>query len=1043
MFVLLFLYMRLAVFSRILLLTTFSFIAFYLPKAQTPTDWYLSKIVDDNSGLPQNSIRSMYYDTTTDFLWLATEAGLARYDGQKTKVFDKRQLPFLQSMRILNLVPTVSGEVIGYNGKGDFFTIRHNDVEPGATTLTYEPEEITFRKGNFRNSRNGENERAALQHHSSTVIDRSTALWINNSTWITSLDSTTCLVRNSKIVHSWPRKKGEELSYINCNGTIYAINSNGEGYCIDITTYKRTLLVVQSKVFTAGNARFFYNKLNDQPLLLQGNEVHKIIFTNNVISTQLVATLPTLPTYITAIVLDKNSRHLFVATNATGVYIYHLSPFRVYTAKGDDIFNNNYAFVLADSTHIFTSRSLLFDVNSGSSKPLPMAISWLTGMAVDTAGNIWSATHQSIMHFPIKRPASLQAEPMPGGGFFQTAYLAKNKRLWFSTSTCFGRINGTKVQSLIPYKDELNSLYYLTETPAGALLGVNKKGMYWVDTVYKKIVPELQDAQLTQIRTIYVDSDYRCWISTYGDGIFLYHLQTKKLIRLPVDDRGYLQYGHVFVEDSYGNFLVPTNKGLFRLRKSNLLQIAANATTPLYYQYFDVSDGLLTNEFNGGCQPAYNRLPGGDIVLPAIRGLVRVKMTELPNPTANFLFIDGIETDSGVHKAAGPLRFKSGERRQTWHLSFAQWEQPNNQGLFYRLDADSNWQRLPTGQRDISVSGISGGHHSLQIRHQYGLQPAQAITISTPFYIEKYYYETGWFWFSLGILLAAGVYIIIRIRIRQLENKNVQLQRIIQQNTAALSDKNSQLEETLLDLREALKGLRENSVFKDRLIGLIGHDMLLPLRFVARIANHLYEEAATLSPQLAKENSSEIKNTVTELLYLGESLVQWIKLQEGRFTLIEKPIELRQTVMEIIQVHLPMAAVKNNQLVCAVPAGTFCHYDAVLLKVLLHNLLLNANKFTSGGSITVNGFIRNKEINVEVLDTGTGMNSDMVASLNNGVSVPSQLGTNKEAGWGMGYLLIIDLLRFAHGNMLVKSELNKGTSVQFILPLTMDESLTG
>jgi hypothetical protein len=107
----------------------------------------------------------------------------------------------------------------------------------------------------------------------------------------------------------------------------------------------------------------------------------------------------------------------------------------------------------------------------------------------------------------------------------------------------------------------------------------------------------------------------------------------------------------------------------------------------------------------------------------------------------------------------------------------------------------------------------------------------------------------------------------------QLQRKNKRLQKIIQQNTKELSDKNIQLEETLLDLNGALSSLKENSIFKNRLIGLLGHDMLVPLRFIANISDHLYNDAAKLSPAKAKESSGEIKNTSAELLYLGESLI--------------------------------------------------------------------------------------------------------------------------------------------------------------------------
>src|SRR6266487_7050341 len=73
-------------------LTVFPFFSI----AQSNSNWYLSKILNDNNGLPQNSVRSMYFDKRTGFLWMTTEAGLVRYDGVNTRVFDLRDLPSLK-----------------------------------------------------------------------------------------------------------------------------------------------------------------------------------------------------------------------------------------------------------------------------------------------------------------------------------------------------------------------------------------------------------------------------------------------------------------------------------------------------------------------------------------------------------------------------------------------------------------------------------------------------------------------------------------------------------------------------------------------------------------------------------------------------------------------------------------------------------------------------------------------------------------------------------------------------------------------------------
>ena len=68
----------------------------------------------------------MYLDEATGFLWMTTEAGLVRYDGVNTRVFDLRDLPSLKSIRMFNLFPALNGDVLGCNRLGEMFAIKNN-----------------------------------------------------------------------------------------------------------------------------------------------------------------------------------------------------------------------------------------------------------------------------------------------------------------------------------------------------------------------------------------------------------------------------------------------------------------------------------------------------------------------------------------------------------------------------------------------------------------------------------------------------------------------------------------------------------------------------------------------------------------------------------------------------------------------------------------------------------------------------------------------------------------------------------------------------
>ena len=112
-----------------------------------------------------------------------------------------------------------------------------------------------------------------------------------------------------------------------------------------------------------GKPVFFYDKLNDQPLLLNNNRLYEIGFQKNIISAKFVATLNNLPAEITSVIMHPNKKFVFVSTNTTGVYIFRPSPFRVYKSSANDLnnvgsdLNNNYATVLTTKTIFFAAAT--------------------------------------------------------------------------------------------------------------------------------------------------------------------------------------------------------------------------------------------------------------------------------------------------------------------------------------------------------------------------------------------------------------------------------------------------------------------------------------------------------------------------------------------------------------------------------------------------------------------------------------------------------------------------------------------------------------
>ena len=85
---------------------------------------------------------------------------------------------------------------------------------------------------------------------------------------------------------------------------------------------------------------------------------------------------------------------------------------------------------------------------------------------------------------------------------------------------------------------------------------------------------------------------------------------------MPMDRNNYLAAAHSFLEDQNGYLWVTTNRGLFQMAIKDLHQYLENNAFSPYYHYYEQSDGLLTNEFNGGCNPSGITLNNGKFCFP-------------------------------------------------------------------------------------------------------------------------------------------------------------------------------------------------------------------------------------------------------------------------------------------------------------------------------------------------------------------------------------------------------------------------------------------
>lgn len=243
-------------------------------------------------------------------------------------------------------------------------------------------------------------------------------------------------------------------------------------------------------------------------------------------------------------------------------------------------------------------------------------------------------------------------------------------------------------------------------------------------------------------------------------------------------------------------------------------------------------------------------------------------------------------------------------------------------------------------------------------------------------------------------------------------------------------------DEMLLQKREAEAASQAKTDF----IAHTSHELRTPLNAVIGYSEMLLDEIDEADPIEVKHDLEKINTAAKHLLALINSVLDLSKIEAGKMELFNEEFDLAGLLVEVSATIDPLAKKKHNQLAVSYPEDLGNMYaDRTKLREILFNLLSNATKFTSDGTIFLRAKIDGQEMVFEVEDNGCGMSPEEQKKL----FVPySQVGIREKkqgSGTGLGLMLCKKFAEMMAGSIDVKSELNKGTIFSFRLPLIFKE----
>jgi signal transduction histidine kinase/CheY-like chemotaxis protein len=194
------------------------------------------------------------------------------------------------------------------------------------------------------------------------------------------------------------------------------------------------------------------------------------------------------------------------------------------------------------------------------------------------------------------------------------------------------------------------------------------------------------------------------------------------------------------------------------------------------------------------------------------------------------------------------------------------------------------------------------------------------------------------------------------------------------------------------------------------------------------------------------ENISIIYRSGEYLLTLINNILDLSKIEAGKITLNLKDCDLYRLLDELEDMLHLRAKNADLKLIfqCHENIPRYIYADEVKLRQVLINLLSNAIKFTSVGKITLNVFLGNQEttdvfhLYFQVYDTGVGISPLELPKVFD-VFTQAQAGKDCQEGTGLGLAISRKFVQLMGGDIMVESELGKGTTFTFYIPAKLGQ----
>jgi signal transduction histidine kinase/DNA-binding response OmpR family regulator len=324
------------------------------------------------------------------------------------------------------------------------------------------------------------------------------------------------------------------------------------------------------------------------------------------------------------------------------------------------------------------------------------------------------------------------------------------------------------------------------------------------------------------------------------------------------------------------------------------------------------------------------------------------------------------------------------------------------------------YTKVPPGRYTFRVqaSGAAGEWH----------EPGAQLAVR----VAPRFWETGFFLWASALAFVVLVVAAVRARDAGLRARALQLERVVDERTAALRAR----ERELADRNARLQSVDHA---KTRFFANVSHELRTPLTLTIGPLEDLRARAGG-DPQVERWLDIALRNA-RRLLRLVNQILDVSKLEAGAMHLAPRPLDLGPFTRGVVGAFAPVAERNGIRLTVETPDALRGTFDADAVEKIVTNLLSNAIKFTpSGGTVHVSLTEEGASARLVVTDSGPGIPPDHIPHVFERFYQVDESTTRAQPGTGIGLALAKELVEL-HGGTIAVTSGSAGTTFAATLPL--------